>query len=149
MGGKGFNLLKLRRSGVNVPSFFIVPTAEFDRLLLKAEEKCGHTFKSWLLTDSHPEVATKLVDAMMGMDLSEETVAQIKAFTSVPNAAYAVRSSANVEDGKDSAFAGQFITTLNVIGVEDICKAVKQSFVSILSDTVKPYYTENKTKCMI
>ncbi len=41
-----------------------------------------------------------------------------------PNKAYAVRSSANVEDGGAASFAGQFLTRLDVTGVEAVGAAV-------------------------
>ncbi|MFO7680457.1 MAG: PEP/pyruvate-binding domain-containing protein [Chloroflexota bacterium] len=43
-----------------------------------------------------------------------------------PQKAYAIRSSANVEDGLNFSFAGQFISLLNVQGVDNVLDAVQQ-----------------------
>ena len=43
-----------------------------------------------------------------------------------PSQAYAVRSSANVEDSAQHSFAGQFNTLLNLRGMDNVCKAIEQ-----------------------
>lgn len=53
--------------------------------------------------------------------------------------AYAVRSSANVEDRPDRSFAGQFETKLDVSGTNDILKAIGAVWDSSISSTVVDY----------
>ncbi|MDJ0790659.1 MAG: PEP/pyruvate-binding domain-containing protein [Acidimicrobiia bacterium] len=52
---------------------------------------------------------------------------------------YAVRSSANVEDGDDASFAGQFETVLGVTGPQDVAKAIDVVRTSVTSEGVESY----------
>ncbi len=52
---------------------------------------------------------------------------------------YAVRSSANVEDSLYHSFAGQFKTSLDVLGVDDILSCVKETWESSNSSSVTDY----------
>ena len=52
---------------------------------------------------------------------------------------YAVRSSANLEDGPSLSFAGQFRSVLDVQGVDDILKAVQHIWDSTKSSSVQTY----------
>ncbi|MFN2208778.1 MAG: PEP/pyruvate-binding domain-containing protein [Candidatus Promineifilaceae bacterium] len=53
--------------------------------------------------------------------------------------AYAVRSSANVEDGQKFSFAGQFDSVLNVQGLENILDAVQTVWESARNPRLKTY----------
>jgi pyruvate,water dikinase len=52
---------------------------------------------------------------------------------------YAVRSSANVEDGDDASFAGQFETKLGVRGRDDLVAAIDAVRMSVSSEGVESY----------
>jgi pyruvate,water dikinase len=52
---------------------------------------------------------------------------------------YAIRSSANVEDSLYHSFAGQFNTSLNVSGVEEILESIKITWDSSSTSAVKDY----------
>ena len=56
-----------------------------------------------------------------------------------PTKQYAVRSSANIEDGTNYSCAGQFKSILNVTGIENILKAIESIWSSTGSDGVKTY----------
>lgn len=59
-----------------------------------------------------------------------------------PDKAYAVRSSANVEDGGEHSFAGQFYSELNVNGLEQILEAIQSVWQSAENDALQPYLTQ-------
>ena len=61
-----------------------------------------------------------------------------------PNRSYAVRSSANVEDSFDHSFAGQFKTTLNVQGIDQIMQSVWSTWGTTQSPNVKAYFRKNE-----
>ena len=56
-----------------------------------------------------------------------------------PGTSYAVRSSANIEDGLDFSFAGQFKTMLNMHGIEQIMQAIWAIWSSAQSNSLTSY----------
>ncbi len=56
-----------------------------------------------------------------------------------PDKSYAVRSSADIEDGADSSFAGQFKSALNVRGVVEVLQAIWSVWSSARSPAVQSY----------
>ncbi|MFM8426373.1 MAG: PEP/pyruvate-binding domain-containing protein, partial [Chloroflexota bacterium] len=52
---------------------------------------------------------------------------------------YAVRSSANLEDDKELSFAGQFLSRVNVQGLDAIVDAIRDVLNSSRSETLQPY----------
>jgi len=79
-----------------------------------------------------PEAALKL--------LSEELSSSIDT-----SGNYAIRSSANVEDGSELSFAGQFDSCLNVSGHDQIVQAVEKVWQSAQSERVQSYCQSNGT----
>jgi phosphohistidine swiveling domain-containing protein len=56
-----------------------------------------------------------------------------------PGRTYAVRSSANVEDSHAKSYAGQFLTLLDVQGVENILEAVREVWASANQESARSY----------
>lgn len=56
---------------------------------------------------------------------------------------YAVRSSANVEDGARYSFAGQFETVLDVAGLDALTGAIAKVWVSAKVEGLRPYLTKS------
>jgi pyruvate,water dikinase len=57
----------------------------------------------------------------------------------VPNASFAVRSSATAEDLPDASFAGQQETFLNVVGIDDVLQKIREVFASLYNDRAISY----------
>ncbi len=73
-------------------------------------------------------------DVTLVKELQDELSAHLKTDES-----YAVRSSANIEDGLDRSFAGQFKSVLNVQGVENIFQAIWSIWGTARSENVRAY----------
>jgi phosphohistidine swiveling domain-containing protein len=63
-----------------------------------------------------------------------------------PHRAYAVRSSASVEDSLVRSFAGQFKTCLDVTGIPEILEAVRQVWDSAAAPSVRQYLERMPTE---
>lgn len=59
--------------------------------------------------------------------------------TSLAGMSFAVRSSATAEDLEDASFAGQQETFLNIAGIENLLKAIKEVFASLYNDRAISY----------
>jgi phosphoenolpyruvate synthase/pyruvate phosphate dikinase len=73
-------------------------------------------------------------DARVLEDLRTELAAKLDS-----NKRYAVRSSANLEDGLDLSFAGQFKSVLDVQGADEILKAVQLVWDATQSPSIQAY----------
>ena len=89
---------------------------------------------TWDTFDAHVRDDAQVLNA-----LRAELVAELD-----PNRHYAVRSSANMEDGSDSSFAGQFQSVLDVQGVDEILDAIRAVWASVNSPTVQAYLARNE-----
>jgi len=61
-----------------------------------------------------------------------------------PGKVYAVRSSANIEDGTERSFAGQFKSVLNVQGADNVFQAIWSVWSSAQAPAVQAYLEHNK-----
>lgn len=145
VGGKGANLGVLAAAGLPVPSGFCVTTAAFDRFMgqdaeieamlgaldeLSAEDVEGvrqraGRLREHLRTLEVPEAVAKAVRAAV-VEAGQEH-------------AYAVRSSATLEDLPDASFAGQQDTYLEIRGAADIEQRVRDCWASLFTDRAVLY----------
>lgn len=71
----------------------------------------------------------------------EQLRAELRDFLD-PDAVYAVRSSANIEDQFEQSFAGQFKSVLGVSGVDPVLQAIWSIWATARSDAVAAYLTK-------
>lgn len=116
-GGKGSSLMHLHRRGYNVPPFIVLSVRE-------------------LATVTSLPIP-KQMDALR--DLWQNLSKEQQDFNK--NASFAVRSSAVAEDGKESSFAGQFKTVLEVKDA-DVPAAISSVLDSVSSPQVIAYLQE-------
>ena len=118
VGGKGYNLFMLSRSGFNVPRFFVIGTNVFQQFLRE----------NGIQMNQLQDVSA---DEIMAADFSEDIKSKIMhGFTEAfAGEKVAVRSSATNEDAQVQSMAGKFSTVLYV-DKSNILNAVKTVYAS-------------------
>lgn len=128
-GSKYENLVKLKESGFNVANFEIIKFKDaidnFNNIAQIIDENKNKTNK---------EISNLLKNYI-------ECNFNLNYKTKLKSNKYAVRSSSNIEDGKDNSFAGQFDTYLNV-REEELNKKIKECFKSLYNENVLDYMNE-------
>jgi len=153
VGGKNSSLGEmignLSESGVSVPGGFATTAHAYRRFLahedldqridalladldvddVRALARCGETIRGWIMEVPFPT------------DLQEELVAAWAQLEQrfPGDLSVAVRSSATAEDLPDASFAGQQETFLNVRGLDNVLRAVKEVFASLYNDRAIAY----------
>ncbi len=160
VGGKNASLgemiSQLAQSGVRVPNGFATTANAYkeflkqDGLATRIEEALSHldvdnvehlqmvgsNIRQWILDtpfqDQFKEEITEHYNKLM-----EE---------SSPDVSFAIRSSATAEDLPDASFAGQQETFLNIQGLKNIHRAIKEVFASLYNDRAIAYRTHKGFK---
>jgi pyruvate,water dikinase len=153
VGGKNASLGEmishLSGMGVQVPNGFAT-TAQAFRDFLDANglnEKIQRELEALDVDDVKTLAATGakirqwVMDAPFGERLEKEIVQAYEQLRGESGSefAVAVRSSATAEDMPDASFAGQQETFLNVRGLDNVLKAVKEVFASLFNDRAIAY----------
>ncbi len=147
-GGKGMNLVRLRRAGFAVPQGFIISTSVY-REFVNANH--GVPVIQSAVENLSAEDASALEGASAQIraafsagKLPEEIESLIRAaYADFENEPVAVRSSATAEDLPDLSFAGQQDTYLNVIGIEQLLQAVVNCWSSLWTARAIGYRIRN------
>jgi len=123
LGGKGANLLRLQKQGLPVPPFVVIP----------------HD----VLSEQIPEglTGTSLTEFIENFNFPNDLSTQIAAHFPSTTAYFAVRSSAQNEDGSAHSFAGQFETKLYITPVQ-LPEAIRAVWLSAFSTRVQAYAQE-------
>ena len=119
-GGKAIGLARLVRQGFSVPPALIVTTEAY-RAVATTLSHTGNRCDELLTAALPPELETAL-----GAFVAD-------------GVAYAVRSSATLEDLAETSFAGQHDTVLGCIGLPAILQAIRVCFASAWQDRAVAY----------
>jgi phosphohistidine swiveling domain-containing protein len=131
LGGKAKHLLTLTINGFNVPKWCVIPENYFINLLAKNKIDVN----SISVEELKKEIENIIIDEGVLNDIN--TSLNIK-----PTDYFAVRSSANDEDGASSSFAGQYDSYL-FVSPKDIEKQIKNVWLSAFSEHIITYRAEN------
>ena len=155
LGGKGANLNKLVKLGVPVPPGFVVTSWAFDYFMESngLKDKVISTIRE-LVREGRPEeyeeaskaIKSLLLNAEVPKDLVDEIAkayAELSRRANLSAVPVAVRSSATAEDLRTASFAGQQDTYLNVVGVEEVIRRVKDVWASTYSARALAYRDEH------
>lgn len=143
-GGKGLNLVRLSRAGLNVPGGFIISTSAY-RKFLKQNSLAPLIRKTLSACSGSPrdfekasrQIRTSFSAAKMPVEIQEKILEAYEKLTKTPykktRMAVAVRSSATTEDLPELSFAGQQDTFLNVTTPRQFLRAVTGCWSSLYS----------------
>ncbi len=149
VGGKGANLGVLAGAELPVPPGFCVTTAAFDRFI----EQDPALDELLTALDELPaqdiagvrERAGRLREHLIGQPIpAEVSEAVLAAWREAGEShAYAVRSSATLEDLPDASFAGQQDTYLEVRGESAVLSHMRRCWASLFTDRAVLYRRQN------
>ena len=136
VGGKGANLGELTRASIPVPPGFVVTADTYFHFiqlnalepLIKKELFGLDVHDSRVLNERAAAIRQRIIDAPMPPHMADEIKA---AYRELGEGPVAVRSSATAEDLPEASFAGQQSTFLNVVGEENVVKAVQACWASL------------------
>jgi pyruvate,water dikinase len=149
-GGKSTSLGELIASGINVPPGFAVSTAAFDAFMMVdgLAERVSRSLTSLdpadvgAVTDASTEIALEMRRTPVPEALRAAVTRDYGTLASTSGCsepAVAVRSSARGEDSADATFAGQQETYLWVVGVDGVCEAIRDCWISLYSPPAISY----------
>jgi pyruvate,water dikinase len=116
----------MMQSGITVPDGFVLTTEAFEHFLEVNNLNLESSQKEVEAASLPPEIEAELRDAA-------------ELFNGVP---VAVRSSGVAEDLEGASFAGQYETSLNVLGIDSLFAAVLRCWASAFSGHVLKYMSE-------
>ena len=134
IGGKAYNLAKIRNLGLNIPKTFVIPVSIFDNFIkkpaiIKLLEEVNF--------DNLFEKVDSILEYLKNTETQNKTELKkllIEDFQLIDFKKMAIRSSANVEDGNKYSFAGQFDSVLNVKNdLNSIVNAIYQVYYSVFT----------------
>ena len=152
VGGKGANLGELTKADFPVPQGFCVTTAAYQAVIRTSKEM--NKLFDLLEGVSHNDLVqinilgTRIREHIDSLLMPEDIKLSILEAWRVTGEekAYAVRSSATAEDLPTVSFAGQQDTYLNVLGQEQLLKAVQNCWASLFTDRAISYRAKNGFK---
>ncbi len=116
----------LDQSGINDRIHALLDSLDVDDV--NALAKAGAQIRQWVMDAEFPaQLDSDIRSAFAEMSAGNEQMA------------VAVRSSATAEDLPDASFAGQQETFLNIRGVDNVIRAVKEVFASLFNDRAIAY----------
>ncbi|MDZ7728335.1 MAG: phosphoenolpyruvate synthase [Dehalococcoidia bacterium] len=136
VGGKGANLGELTRAGIPVPPGFIVTADTYFYFIHynSLEPLIQKDLFNLDVQDSRQlaERAARIRQRIIEAEMPPSVAAEIRtAYERMGGGPVAVRSSATAEDLPEASFAGQQSTFLNVVGGDNVVKAVQACWASL------------------
>jgi pyruvate,water dikinase len=146
-GGKGASLGEMS-SLMPVPDGFVVSAQAYGRFVKNVQDEIFAILKKLDADDSlRLEAASQEIqEIILKTDMPADIVEDIEKNYSKIDGFVAVRSSATAEDLPTASFAGQQATFLNVKGVDNVVKAVKECWASLFTGRAIYYRVTNKFK---
>ncbi len=151
-GGKGWNLARLHALGFYIPTGGVLDSAVYSALvghpdILEVIHRLHAVGDQKLLEPSTVELSEELHRRLLEHGLPVAVREQLEPFLDRQNLAgrpLAVRSSATLEDGDTTSFAGVHASYLNIVGVPAIERAMLDCFSSLWTPRALSYRRKMK-----
>lgn len=149
VGGKGASLGELSKAGKQVPPGFTITVNAYRKFATTTGVSQILNSLSVEGKVSHIRIREELEPHLLSAIIPEEVEDAIrKAYFHLAqkvggNPLVAVRSSATMEDGTSTSFAGQHETFLNVLGIEDVLDKTLKCWASMFSTHALHYRSAN------
>lgn len=151
-GGKGANLARLTRAGFSVPEGFIITTYAYRAFVVEngleeaiLEALSGvESLSQEALEGASAKIRALFSEGQLPEGLADDLLAAYNRVGETSRTAVAVRSSATAEDLPEMSFAGQQDTYLNVVGGENLLKAVMDCWGSLWTARAIGYRLRNR-----
>lgn len=144
IGGKSAHLGELIAAGLPVPSGFVVTTDACKRFI-QSDPRIEHWLEILARCDARDLTALRAATEVLRQQLTAIVMpgdvadAIATAMSPESGGAWAVRSSATVEDLPEASFAGQHDSFLNIHGRDAVLEAVKCCWLSLFSERAISY----------
>ncbi|MDQ2717054.1 MAG: PEP/pyruvate-binding domain-containing protein, partial [Chloroflexota bacterium] len=147
VGGKGWNLGRLHRYGFVVPQGGILAADAYTQFMAQPELQCLCNKLAHVPAEdsASAEIASALHTLRAQIEavpFAAEVESAVRAFMSDAGLAavpVAVRSSATAEDSSAASFAGIHESFLQVLGVEEVLRAIKGCYASLWTPRAVAY----------
>ncbi len=127
IGGKARNLFALKKMGMNVPNWVVIPQEVLENIVPKELQNTDNeAIINFIKTYPFPQKSIDAIAANFSVD-----------------SYFAVRSSAIEEDGANFSFAGQFESYLFVTK-QNLAESIKKVWLSAFSERVAQYRLQNQ-----
>ncbi|MCX9088364.1 MAG: PEP-utilizing enzyme [Candidatus Methanoperedens sp.] len=147
VGGKGLNLGRLHRYGFSVPGGGVLTSPayrdflQFNNLTGSINAACD--IRAELVNDpvnekNLEEIRRNINEGQVPVTVRQELAKQLEG-TKLLEKPVAVRSSATAEDSATASFAGVHESFLNIMGIENIVKAIKGCYASLWTPRAVAY----------
>ena len=149
-GGKGASLARMLRSGLPVPDGFLVTTHAYQAFTSAnhLDRRIGEILADLPLAsdpETLEEISSNIRSLFEAGDMPPGLEDEIReAYDRLGQPPVAVRSSATAEDLPDLSFAGQQDTFLNVVGSQELLKAVVRCWSSLWTARAIGYRARNE-----
>lgn len=127
-GNKAYVIERMHEEGIKVPESLYLSGKFLQKIFVDREKG---KLDSYLSTLNEYTSREGTIQWITGQPMDSELLSICKRFVQGAGGnRFAVRSSSNLEDGRERSYAGAFETVLNLENAEDVAQAVRDVFVS-------------------
>ncbi|HRI05361.1 MAG TPA: PEP/pyruvate-binding domain-containing protein [Candidatus Dojkabacteria bacterium] len=139
VGRKGLSLFKLHHFDSPVPDFFVISPTVFFQFITRVFKEKQKDVESLKENIEHRDIAGMFSRFDFDNEVMEDIIKQYTRLSGFTDAWVSVRSSVSFPKRPEVSFSGTFETQLNIRGVDNLVRAIKQVYASVFTDSVVKY----------